>query len=138
MMRSNGVLLAGLLALAGCSENAVIQSDPIGAKVFINDRLIGITPAVFSVERRQFAHSYRLRLEKKGYEPYVGELTTRVSGSRATAAVFTLGSSISSRARGVWSTRVQFRSDPTPQIRRIERWEIELVAGKNVKCGTVL
>jgi len=91
MTRSMGLLLGGLLAVAGCSENAVIQSDPIGAKVFINDRLIGTTPTVFTVERRHLADSFPLRLEKEGYEPYIGELTTRVSGGRATAAVFTLG-----------------------------------------------
>jgi hypothetical protein len=91
MTRAQGVLLAGLLVLAGCSENAVIQSDPIGAKVFIDDRLVGTTPALFTVERSHFAHSYRLRLEKAGYEPYAGELSSRVSASRASAAVFTLG-----------------------------------------------
>lgn len=91
MKRSMGVLLAGWLAVAGCSENAVIQSNPIGAQVFIDDQLIGTTPAVFTVERSRLAGSYHLRLEKAGYEPYVGELTTRVSGGRATAAVFTLG-----------------------------------------------
>jgi hypothetical protein len=91
MTRAQGILLVGLLALAGCSENAVIQSVPIGAKVFINDRLVGTTPALFTVERSHFAHAFGLRLEKQGYEPYVGELTTRVCGGRVTAAVFTLG-----------------------------------------------
>jgi len=90
-MSRASIFLAGLVIVTGCAERAVIRSDPEDARVFINDQMIGTTPVVFAVERDELADSYKLRLEKDGYESYEGNIPTSVAPGRATGAVFTLG-----------------------------------------------
>jgi PEGA domain len=85
------VVLALGSGLAGCSESVMIRSEPAGAKGYVNNDLVGRTPFVFSVKRRDLQRSYSLRLEKDGYEPYTETLHTRFAGGRATGAFFTLG-----------------------------------------------
>ena len=92
MRRSPSLLLVAVLSLvAGCAESALIRSSPEGADVYVNNQLIGTTPVTFTVPRSELADSYELKIEKDGYEPYVGTMPTRIAGGRATAAVFTLG-----------------------------------------------
>jgi len=85
------LVLASATMLASCSESVMIRSEPPGAKAYVNDGLVGTTPFVFSVQRGDLQHSYSLRLEKDGYEPYTDTLRTRIAGGRATGAFFTLG-----------------------------------------------
>ncbi len=82
---------SAILLLAGCSERVLIRSQPTSAQAYIDDRSVGMTPFVFAVQKRALEHSYRLRLEKEGYEPYTGTIGTRIAGGRMTAAFFTLG-----------------------------------------------
>lgn len=60
-----------LLSLTGCVKRAIlVESDPPGAKVWINGHPVGVTPATYEF----ITHGrYRIRLEKKGYQ----ELITR-------------------------------------------------------------
>lgn len=83
--------LVCMVLLVGCSESVMIRSSPSGAKVYVNDRPTGMTPVVFSVKKGDLEHTYNLRLEKDGYDPYAGALQTHFAGGRATGAFFTLG-----------------------------------------------
>ena len=85
------VVLASGSVLASCSESVMIRSEPPGAKAYVDNAPVGTTPFVFSVKRGDLQHSYSLRLEKDGYEPYADTLRTRIAGGRATGAFFTLG-----------------------------------------------
>lgn len=59
-------LLAGLLTLGGCVERIVkIDSDPQGARVFVNDREVGVTPVKFSF---LWYGDYDIILRREGYQ----------------------------------------------------------------------
>ncbi len=68
-----GVLLCVALAAgAGCVERRMhLTSDPSGARVYLNDRDVGVTPC--EVDFTWFG-VYDVRLTKPGYEPLI---TTR-------------------------------------------------------------
>jgi hypothetical protein len=58
--------LAALLALAGCVERTMkIDSDPQGARVFVNDEEVGRTPAKFSF---LWYGDYDIILRKDGFQ----------------------------------------------------------------------
>jgi len=82
--------LAGSV-LQGCAESVMIVTDPPGANVFVNDKLVGLSPTEYSVEKDQLAREYSLRLEKPGFAPVADTLRTRRMPGRTTGAVFTLG-----------------------------------------------
>jgi len=66
--RVSGPLLASLalLALGGCVERTMkINSHPEGARVFINDEEVGLTPVKFSF---LWYGDYDIMLRKQGYE----------------------------------------------------------------------
>jgi hypothetical protein len=84
-------VLLTIALLAGCAETVLIQSQPTSAQAYIDDRSVGMTPFEFGVEKGDLQRSYRLRLEKEGYEPYAATIDTRIAGGRMTAAFFTLG-----------------------------------------------
>lgn len=55
-----------LLALGGCVERTMkIDSDPQGARVFVNDEEIGVTPARFAF---LWYGDYDIMLRKEGYQ----------------------------------------------------------------------
>jgi len=83
--------LLAVVSLVGCAETVLIQSQPTSAQAYIDDRSVGLTPFEFAVEKGDLQHSYRLRLEKEGYEAYAETIDTRIAGGRMTAAFFTLG-----------------------------------------------
>jgi hypothetical protein len=59
-------LLAGLPALGGCVERIMkIDSDPQGARVFINDKEVGVTPVKFSF---LWYGDYDIILRREGFE----------------------------------------------------------------------
>lgn len=60
--------LATLLSLAACTpqRRITITSDPPGARVWLNDTEIGVTPASAAFK---FYGAYDVRLELPGYEP---------------------------------------------------------------------
>ena len=67
------ILTSALLLAAGCANlrRIIVTSEPAGARVFLNDQEIGVTPAEASFK---FYGTYSVRLDKPGYEPIV---TTR-------------------------------------------------------------
>jgi hypothetical protein len=59
-------LLAVLLAVGGCVERIMkIDSDPQGARVFVNDREVGVTPAKFSF---LWYGDYDIILRREGFQ----------------------------------------------------------------------
>jgi hypothetical protein len=90
-MRSIGVLLVGALLLNGCAEYAEFYSDPPGAQVYLNDKLIGQTPIEeYRIPRSEVDRPRNYRIELTGYEPAKGELKPSVAAGRIVAAVFTM------------------------------------------------
>lgn len=60
-------------SLGGCAERRIrVTSEPAGARVWLNDEEIGVTP---TQARFTFYGHYDLRLEKPGFEPYHGKHT---------------------------------------------------------------
>lgn len=62
--------LAGLTALLAvgpaCSHRVTINSNPTGARTYVDNQFVGLTPASF-VERSGLGREYQIRLEKEGY-----------------------------------------------------------------------
>ena len=80
------VLIAVVAASGGCAslhhgggaQQTTVASDPSGARLFVNGRPAGITPADVALRRRD--HDVVLRFEKDGYD------TTEVSLDRSLSA----------------------------------------------------
>src|SRR6266404_7026234 len=83
--------VASAAVLAGCSPSVMIRSEPPGAKAYVDDVLVGTTPFDFSVKRSDLKSSYRLRLEKGGFEHSDQTIGTRVAPGRIVGAFFSLG-----------------------------------------------
>jgi len=63
------VALVTLAAVAGCASTTVIQSQPPGARVFLNGVPVGTTP--FSMtDTNMSGTTTQVRLEYPGYEPF--------------------------------------------------------------------
>ncbi len=89
--------------LLGCSERVLIKTYPPGAKVFVNDRLVGLSPVTYSASRSEVSAPHAVRIEKEGFEVVRTSLETRVPGGRVVAGVFTLGALY--LLRSPWSFR---------------------------------
>jgi hypothetical protein len=83
-----------LLLLPSCAERAWIRSAPPNAKVYVNDRFIGVTPVVYSVHRPEFYGPLHYRAVLDGYDTAEGDLQKRTGPPRIVAACFTLGISL--------------------------------------------
>ncbi|MDD4757368.1 MAG: PEGA domain-containing protein [Lascolabacillus sp.] len=68
------VLLAALILFASCSSTTLIQSNPSGAKVYMNEEYMGVTPLSYS-DTKIVGSTTSLRIEKEGYEPLYTYLT---------------------------------------------------------------
>lgn len=65
--RSIAMLLALSLLFISCSSTTVLKTTPPGAKVYLNDQLVGTTPYKYSDSKIIFMRN-DVRLEKEGYE----------------------------------------------------------------------
>ena len=72
-----GIIVLLIVLASGCSSSVVINSDPPGAKVYVDGALIGRTPVTYS-DSAVVGTEHTLRLEKEGYKP----LTTTFSRDR--------------------------------------------------------
>ena len=50
-----------------CSHRVTFNTQPPGAKVYVDGNLIGVSPASF-VEKSGFGKGYSIRIEKEGYQ----------------------------------------------------------------------
>lgn len=67
-MRTMTFLLAVLVFLAGCAETVGIRTHPPDAKVYVEDKYIGNSPAELRAQAHNIQKVYRVRLEKDGYQ----------------------------------------------------------------------
>jgi hypothetical protein len=68
-------LLAGsMLLISGCASTTLIQSEPTGAKVYIEDEPVGYTPFPYTDTKIVGSYTY-VRLEKEGYQPFITVLS---------------------------------------------------------------
>ncbi|EIM76015.1 hypothetical protein A3SI_11659 [Nitritalea halalkaliphila LW7] len=63
------ILLAALLLFTSCSSATLIQSTPGGAKLYLNDELVGTTPHKHR-DTRIVGSVTDVRLELEGYAPF--------------------------------------------------------------------
>jgi transglutaminase-like putative cysteine protease len=64
------LLLASLIFLSSCVSSTVINSEPPGAKIYINDEFRGTTPYTYRDTKITGMTNF-VRLEKEGYEPFI-------------------------------------------------------------------
>ena len=60
--------LATLILLESCASSTMIQSNPTGAKLYLNSSYVGVTPYRHTDTKIVGTTTY-VRLEKEGYEP---------------------------------------------------------------------
>lgn len=69
VIKATAVFLAGCILLASCSSKTLIQSNPSGAKVYLNGEAVGTTP--YAHEDSKIVGSTTIvKLEKEGYETF--------------------------------------------------------------------
>lgn len=80
MNRTVLALVSATLAL-GCASETTIRTMPPGAKVTVNNRLVGITPVMYSVRKYDWPrdNTFRYRIEREGCVPKEGEFLGHVS-----------------------------------------------------------
>lgn len=65
----------GLAAwLTACSSSTVIRSNPPGAKVYLDNRFVGVTPYQMT-DTKIVGSTTQVRLEKEGYKPLYAAIT---------------------------------------------------------------
>ncbi len=62
------LLLASSILLASCSSTTLIQSNPSGAKVYLNGEPVGTTPYTHK-DTKIVGSTTTVQLEKEGYDP---------------------------------------------------------------------
>ena len=62
------LLLAGSVFLTSCASTTIIQSNPSGAKVYLNGEPVGTTPYIHR-DTKIVSSTTTVKLEKDGYDP---------------------------------------------------------------------
>ncbi len=73
-MKVSALLMAVIILFASCSSATLIQSTPSGAKVYMNEEYMGVTPFSYS-DTKIVGSTTTLRIEKDGFEPMYTYLT---------------------------------------------------------------
>ena len=83
------VVACAAVALAACTESTVIRTNPPDASIYVNERYVGASPAVYETKSWDVRpHGYRYRAVKPGYQQSEGEIPIRLSIGRIIAAYF--------------------------------------------------
>lgn len=67
--KATAIILAGSILLASCSSRTLIQSNPSGAKVYLNGESVGTTPYTHE-DTKVVGSVTEVKLEKEGYETF--------------------------------------------------------------------
>lgn len=67
--KTTALILAASVLLASCSSRTLIQSNPNGAKVYLNGESVGTTPYTHE-DTKIVGSTTTVKLEKEGYEPF--------------------------------------------------------------------
>lgn len=68
-VKATSLLLAGCILLVSCSSKTLIQSNPSGAKVYLNGEAVGTTPYTHE-DTKIVGSTTTVKLEKEGYETF--------------------------------------------------------------------
>lgn len=68
-VKATALFLAGSILLVSCSSKTLIQSNPSGAKVYLNGEAVGTTPYTHE-DTKVVGSTTIVKLEKEGYEPF--------------------------------------------------------------------
>ncbi len=60
--------MSGAVLFASCSSSTLIETNPVGAKLYLDGEPVGTTPYTHS-DTKIVGSSTNIRLEKAGYEP---------------------------------------------------------------------
>lgn len=71
-------MLVSLALSTGCASLSTFNTDPPGAKLYVNGRYLGQTPVQFT-SPRSFGHRYHVQLMKDGYQAQDFYLDSRLS-----------------------------------------------------------
>ena len=63
----SSLILSGIILLSSCVSTTMIQSNPSGAKVYLNSETVGKTPYTHT-DTKIVGSTTSLRIEKEGYE----------------------------------------------------------------------
>ena len=94
----------GVFTLSACSHRVTISSNPAGARTYVDNQFIGLTPASF-VERSGRGREYQIRLEKEGYRTVTAEEKQGLNLVFLALSLFTCGFGI------LWSFTLEDRYD---------------------------
>jgi len=92
----------------GCASETMVHTMPPGAKVTINNQLIGISPVLYSVRKYDWPrdNTFRYHIEREGCVPKDGEFQGHVSPGTIVASIFlTAGISL------LWNNLMEFPED---------------------------
>lgn len=64
-----------LVALSGCASTCLVDSQPQGALVSIDDKPCGKTPVMVDLEEKWFGSAHQLRVAKDGFYADVREVS---------------------------------------------------------------
>lgn len=132
MRASVAISVVGILCAAGCSETLTVRSEPPGATVYLDDVEAGETPLVYATKN---VRPLSYRIEKVGYPPATGSVTTRLARGRVVGAVFTLGIVAIARPLRVFVPReidayLGPDIEPTARINLYNRDDASVIAGE--------
>ena len=92
-----GVGLRGLVvgvmtafALTACSHRVNVNSNPTGARIYVDGEFRGLTPTSF-VERSGRGKEYEIKLEKEGYRTVVAKEKQGINLVFLGLSIFTCG-----------------------------------------------
>lgn len=68
-IKATALVLAACILLASCSSKTLIQSNPSGAKVYLNGEAVGTTPYTHE-DSKIVGSTTTVKLEKEGYETF--------------------------------------------------------------------
>lgn len=70
MIKSVSLVLAGSIFLTSCASTTMIQSTPVGAKVYLNGENVGTTPYEHR-DTKIIGSTTTVKLQKEGYEELI-------------------------------------------------------------------
>jgi len=101
------LVTAPLLALAvaaGCNHRVSVNSNPPGARAYVDQQFVGVTPTTFS-ETSGFGKEYEIRLEKDGYRTLTVKEKQRANLGYLLLSILTCGIGV------LWSFTLEDRYD---------------------------
>ena len=59
--RIGACILIAVLLTAGCSESTRIQTSPPGARIYVDNVLVGVSPTVYTASRAELSKPHQCR-----------------------------------------------------------------------------